>query len=162
MHWGPSFLASFSHLHLLVTFPSSVLPLIFLPPSPTSIPSSLQSLLSAIVCHHPVIMAPPCPFFAPSLTRPSVTFLPSSAVLIMAVPPSFYLSVKHNLSSPHPFIVAFLFSSPDPSVLAHMLSESDVTQLDVYLLSTGITPFNNVFIGCHKRCRSRIPGPIFA
>lgn len=108
---SPRFL---SHLHLRLSFPSFP----FVPPSTyfaASVPpppSPLQSPLSAIVCHHPVITAPRFLFFPPSLTCPSVTFLPSPAVLIMAALPSFYLSVRQNVSSPHPFIITLPPSLP--------------------------------------------------
>lgn len=86
----------------------------FLPrllPFPSSPPSSLiipRSPLPA-VCHQRVITA----FFTSS-----VTFLPSLAVLITPALFPFYLSVKNNLSSPHPFILPALLPSPDPSAPA--------------------------------------------
>lgn len=70
--------------------------------------------------------------------------------------PSFYLSVKHNLSS-HSFIVTILRSSPDISVLVHMPSESDITWLDVYRLSAGITALLMFLLGV---INASVPGSL--
>lgn len=168
MHWVPPFLPP---LLLLPSHTSiSYFPLLpFLPHYYFSASTAIHpfSPLIAVIHHSLSSSSHYYPgflflFFTPSLTQSSVTFLSSSAFLIMALL-SFYLSVKHNLSSPRPFIIGILFSSSlDPSVLAHMSSERGVTRLDVYLLSTGINPFNNVFIGCRQHRRSRISGLIFA
>lgn len=150
MHWGPPFLPPLpSHTSIS-----------YAPSPPFLSPSLIFLALFSVATWHPsrlpsnhsyppwsVIIQSLLPQFSVFTPCLSVTFLASSAVLIMAILPSFYLSVKHNLSSPHPFIVAILSSSPDPSVLAHTLSESDMTQLDVYLLSTGITPLIMFLLG---------------
>lgn len=133
-------IASFSHLSRLLLFFASVLSC-----NLASIPSSVQSLLSTIVCHHPVIITLPPPH---SVSFSSACDLSSPLQLFSSrlLSPSFYLSVKHNLSS-HSFIAAILRSSPDLSVLVHMPSESDITWLDVYRLSTGITALLMFLLG---------------
>lgn len=146
-------IASFSHLsQLLLLFFASVLSC-----NLASIPSSVQSLLSTIVCHHPVIitLSPPPPN---SVSFSSACDLSSPLQLFSSwlLSPSFYLSVKHNLSS-HSFIVAILRSLPDLSVLVHMPSESDITWLDVYRLSTGITALLMFLLGV---INASVPGSL--
>lgn len=142
-------IASFSHLSRLLLF----LPVLSC--NLASIPSSVQSLLSTIVCHHPVIITLPLPH---SVSFSSACDLSSPLQLFSSrlLSPSFYLSVKHNLSS-HSFIVAILRSSPDLSVLVHMPSESDITWLDVYRLSTGITALLMFLLGV---INASVPGSL--
>lgn len=147
-------IASFSHLSRLLLFFASVLSC-----NLASIPSSVQSLLSTIVCHHPVIITlPPHPTPPHSVSFSSACDLSSPLQLFSSrlLSPSFYLSVKHNLSS-HSFIVAILRSSPDLSVLVHMPSESDITWLDVYRLSTGITALLMFLLGV---INASVPGSL--
>lgn len=143
-------IASFSHLSRLLPFFASVLSC-----NLASIPSSVQSLLSTIVCHHPVIITLPPPH---SVSFSSACDLSSPLQLFSSrlLSPSFYLSVKHNLSS-HSFIAAILRSSPDLSVLVHMPSESDITWLDVYRLSTGITALLMFLLGV---INASVPGSL--
>lgn len=144
-------IASFSHLSRLLLFFASALSC-----NLASIPSSVQSLLSTIVCHHPVIITLPPPPHSVSFSSACDLSSPLQLFSSRLLSPSFYLSVKHNLSS-HSFIVAILRSSPDLSVLVHMPSESDITWLDVYRLSTGITALLMFLLGV---INASVPGSL--
>lgn len=153
------FLSFFLRYHCLLLTPFPTLAF-FLPLF--SLTTQHPSLLLSNHCYPPqsVIIQSllPCPPPPHSVSFSSACDLSSPLQLFSSrlLSPSFYLSVKHNLSS-HSFIVAILRSSPDLSVLVHMPSESDITWLDVYRLSTGITALLMFLLGV---INASVPGSL--